>query len=339
MRTSRTLVFVVAVTTLGCAAFVAWGQQRRTGDSQKVAPAQERNQRQQSKDKAGDAQGDSARQVPDPAAEAVAVRQGEATRPEQQITDHDRSHVFDTTKQAMLTTALKDQPKGGRITGFDFARDPLNADKPFTTFEEVMQKESAARDQVMAAQRNLLEARYDLEPRLDSQAKMSRGKPLPVGPTARLGAGLTWNQLGDMTPAEIKRRGAFPYPSLPHPLQANGGQVFPKMQIDMFPRLERFDVQFDIPDAFLPEFPPAIFLQERPELGDVSRGQVVSMANFRQLFKEIMTPVQLEGMRLLLTPLPQEEFNLTDDRKSRQPQQGVACLDSISTATRRGNFI
>ena len=40
----------------------------------------------------------------------------------------------------------------------------------------------------------------------------------------------------------------------------------------MFPRLERFDVEFDLPEEFLPEFPPAIFLQNRPELGDVSRG-------------------------------------------------------------------
>ena len=50
----------------------------------------------------------------------------------------------------------------------------------------------------------------------------------------------------------------------PHPLQANGGQVFPKIQIDMFPRLERFDVDLDLPEAFLPEFPPAIFLNESP---------------------------------------------------------------------------
>ena len=46
------------------------------------------------------------------------------------------------------------------------------------------------------------------------------------------------------------------------------------MQIEMYPRLERFDVDFDLPAAFLPEFPPAIFLQNRPELGDVSRGEV-----------------------------------------------------------------
>jgi cytochrome c peroxidase len=106
----------------------------------------------------------------------------------------------------------------------------------------------------------------------------------------------------------------------------------------MFPRLERFDVEFDLPNEFLPEFPPAIFLQNRPELGDVSRGQVVTLANFRQLFKEIMTPVQLEGMRLLLTPLPQEEFNLTDDRKSPQPQLGVACFDCHVNGHTTGQF-
>jgi cytochrome c peroxidase len=97
-------------------------------------------------------------------------------------------------------------------------------------------------------------------------------------------------------------------------------------------------VEFDIPDAFLPEFPPAIFIQNRPELGDVSRGQVVSLANFRELFKEILTPVQLEGLRLLLTPIPQEEFNLTDDRKTSHPQQGVACFDCHVNGHTTGQF-
>jgi hypothetical protein len=164
----------------------------------------------------------------------------------------------------------------------------------------------------MAAQRTLLENRYNLTPKLDPAMKMSRGKPLAVGPTARLRNGMTWEQLANMTPEEIKSQGAFPYPSLPHPLQTTGGQVFPKMQIDMFPRLERVDVDFDIPDAFLPEFPPAMFLSNRPELGDVSRGEVISINNYYKLFKDILTPVQLDGFRLLLTPFPQEEFNPTD---------------------------
>jgi hypothetical protein len=274
----------------------------------------------------------------DPAAAATAVRAVPADRPEQQLTDHDRSDVFDPKKPAPLTPALKRQPKEGRITGFDFARDPLNADKPFTTFEEVMAQESAQRPAVSAAQRNLVESRYNLVPKLDPQATMSRGKPLCVGPTARLPEGMSFEQLAGLAPEEIKAKGLFPYPSLPHPLHSNGGQVFHQVQTAVFPRLERFDVEFDLPNEFLPEFPPAIFLQNRPELGDVSRGQVVTLNNFRALFKEILTPVQLEGLRLLLTPLPQEEFNLTDDRKSPQPQLGVACFDCHLNGHTTGQF-
>jgi cytochrome c peroxidase len=156
---------------------------------------------------------------------------------------------------------------------------------------------------------------------------MARGKPLAVGPTARLATGLTWEELAKLSPEEIKRRGVFPYPPLPHPKHATGGQVFPQIQTRMFPRLDRFDVEFDLPEAFLPEFPPAIFIQSRPELGDVSRGEVVSINNYYRLFKDLLTPVQLDGLRMLLTPFPQEEFNPTDDRKHAQPSLGVTCLD------------
>ena len=40
-----------------------------------------------------------------------------ADRPEQKMTEHDKSDVFDPKKPAPLTPALKDQPKEGRITG------------------------------------------------------------------------------------------------------------------------------------------------------------------------------------------------------------------------------
>lgn len=248
-------------------------------------------------------------------------------RPEQERSGHDRSDLFRASKALPNTEATRSQPAEGKIAGFDFSRDPLNADRPLQTLAEIMEEESKARAGVMEAQQKLLDSRYDLTPRLDPKARMSRGKPLPVGPTARLQGVATWEALGAMSPAQIRAAGLFPYPPLPHPLQMNGGQVFPKMQIRMFPRLERFDVEFDLPDAFLPEFPPAIFLQSRPELGDVSRGEVVSLNNFHRLFGELLTPVQLDGLRLLLTPLPQEEFNPTEDRKTRQPSLGVSCLD------------
>jgi cytochrome c peroxidase len=271
------------------------------------------------------------RTQPPPAKDAVAEAQRTAaapvTRPEQRKTDHDNSAVFDDGNARPSSPVFATQPAEGKITGFDFFRDPLNAQRPHQALDEIMKKESAAKPGVMAAQRKLLESRYNLEPKLDPAAKMSRGKPLPVGPTARLRSGVTWESLAAMAPDQIRQQGAFPYPSLPHPLQVNGGQVFPRMQIDMFPRLDRYDVEFDLPDAFLPEFPPAIFLSNRPELGDVSRGEVVSINNYYRLFKDLLTPVQLDGLRLLLTPFPQEEFNPTDDRKSPESSLGVTCLD------------
>jgi cytochrome c peroxidase len=259
-------------------------------------------------------------------------------RPEAKPTNHDRSDVFAATNAMPINQALKQQPKQGKNSGFDFYRDPLNTDKPMTTFAEVMKKDMAEKARVTDAQRKLLESRYNLNAKLDPEAKMSRGKPLCVGPTARLGDGMDWDKLGAMTPADVKAANAFPYPSLPHPKHATGGQVFPQVQTKMFPRLERFDVEFDIPEVFLPEFPPAIFLSNRPELGDVSRGQVVSINNFRDLFKDILTPVQLEGLRLLLTPLPQEEFNPTDDRKTADPSLGVTCLDCHLNGHTTGQF-
>ncbi len=259
-------------------------------------------------------------------------------RPEQRKTDHDRSALFNASNAEPSSPVFRNQPKAGRVSGFDFYRDPLNADRPFMVFDDIMNKESANKAAVMKAQMVLLESRYNLNPKLDPQVTMSRGKPLAIGPTAKLPQGMTWDQIGQLRPEEILQRNVFPYHSLPHPLQANGGQVFPKVQIDMFSRLERFDVDFDIPDAFVPEFPPALFLTNRPELGDVSRGEVVSINNYYRLFKDILTPVQLDGLRLLLTPFPQEEFNATDDRKSREPSLGVTCLDCHVNGHTTGQF-
>lgn len=271
----------------------------------------------------------------DPVEEAQSQHAVELRRPEQQKTAHDRGD-FRTAPPS--SAALEQQPQGGKVTGFDFYRDGLDSKRPMQPFEEIRRQDEADRPKIMAAQRRLLEARYDLTPRTDPRIAMSRGKPQPLGPTARLPRGTTFEQLAAMSPAEIKKAGLFPYPALPHPKHATGGQVFPQMQIEMFPRLQRFDVDFDLPEAFLPEFPPAIFLQNRPELGDVSRGEVVSLANFHRLFKDLLTPVQLDGLRLLLTPLPQEEFNLTDDRKSPAPTLGVACFDCHVNGHTTGQF-
>jgi cytochrome c peroxidase len=131
---------------------------------------------------------------------------------------------------------------------------------------------------------------------------------------------------------------------LPHVKQATGGQVFPNQQIDEIGRQElrnirRFDVDFDLPDRFTPEFPPPVFLTSHPELGDVSRGQLLTIKNYYQLMVGLITPVQMEGLRLLLTPFPQEEFNQTEDRKSADQSLGVSCLDCHSNFHTNAAFI
>src|SRR2546425_264697 len=77
----------------------------------------------------------------------------------------------------------------------------------------------------------------------------------------------------------------------------------------------------------MPDFPPPIYLTTRPDLGDVSQGKLVTSANFYELFNGILNPKQLEGLRLLLTPFPQAQFNATEDRRALTAHQGVACLD------------
>ncbi|MDB6036837.1 MAG: cytochrome [Verrucomicrobiales bacterium] len=248
-------------------------------------------------------------------------------RVEQQKGAKDQPAHFAATNAMPVSTALKSQPEEGKILGFDFYRDGLNSKKPMERFEDTMKTDEQMRSQITNEQRKLLESRYVLAPKFDPNIKMSRGKPIPIGPTARLKDGTKWEQLSQMNSAQIKQQNLFPYPALPHPKQVTGGQVFPQMQIEMFPRLERFDVDFDLPEAFIPEFPPALFLSNRPELGDVSQGEVISINNYYRLFKDILTPVQLDGLRMLVTPFPQEEFNPTDDRKSRNPSLGVTCFD------------
>src|SRR5687768_7384516 len=132
------------------------------------------------------------RVLPDAVQEAQTPRQVARTRPEQQKTERDDPKRFAGTNAPSLSPAFKDQPEEGKIKGFDFARDPLNAKTPiFTTFEDIMKADEAAKPGVMAKQRELLESRYNLTPKLDDSVKMSRGKPIAVGPTAKLKNGTT----------------------------------------------------------------------------------------------------------------------------------------------------
>ena len=202
------------------------------------------------------------------------------------------------------------------------------------SFQDTMTRMAAAKPAIMKRQMDLLEERYDLRDRAAPGVTMSGGKEIQAGVRVKLPAGITWEQLAEMTPEQIREKGIWPegFLPLPHPNHAEGGMVFPQHHIDEIEKqtdvdLTRFDLDYDLPTHFLPEYPPPIYLTTRPDLGDVSQGKVVTMDNYYELFNGILNPKQIEGLRLLVTPFPQQQFNQTEDRRSARPHRGVTCFD------------
>ncbi len=202
-------------------------------------------------------------------------------------------------------------------------------------FDALVKRLRSEKPQFAERQMNLLTERYDLADRPADGTTMSRGKPVQEGVRVRLPQAVTWEKLGAMSAQDIKNQKLWPegFFPLPHPHHEAGGMVFPKLQIEELKKqknardLTRFDLDFDLPQHLLPEFPPPIYLTTRPDLGDVSNGKLVTLDNFYDLFKDILNPKQLDGLRLLLTPFPQQQFNATDDRRSLHAHTGVSCFD------------
>jgi len=201
-------------------------------------------------------------------------------------------------------------------------------------FGATVARMSTAKAGIMKRQMDLLRSRYDMSDRPDKDVAMSRGKPVQYGVRVKIAPGATWKQLARLSPHEIRAKGLWPkgFLPLPHPNHPEGGMVFPKFHIDEIKRQEnrdltRFDLDYDLPDHFLPEFPPPIYLTTRTDLGDVSQGKVVTIANYYALFNGILNPKQIEGVRLLVTTFPQQQFNQTHDRRTVNASRGVTCFD------------
>lgn len=171
-------------------------------------------------------------------------------------------------------------------------------------------------------------ARYDFSGQVIPGKVMSGGrKPIMAGPVARLPKGVeSWEELGQMSPDEIRSNDLFPYKPLAHPLQSVAHMVFPNMWNKEHPEHIRMDVDHDFPDAYLPEFPPPMFLTTHKELGDVTGGKEVTLSNYYEIFNGLLTPEQLEGLKELLKPTPTTWFNHTLHRITPEPSAGVTCF-------------
>jgi cytochrome c peroxidase len=204
------------------------------------------------------------------------------------------------------------------------------------TFDAVKSRMAKDKPAVEARFKKLINERYDLADKpVPGVASAGRGKPVQGGVRVKLPRGVnSWQQLAGMSADEIRSKDLWPagFHPLPHDHQAEGGMLFPRFHIDRIRQqdgrdLARFDLDFGLPDHLLPEYPPAIYLTTRPDLGDVSKGQVVTLANYYDLFNGLLNPKQLDGLRLLVTPTMQQQFNATWDRRSDRPSMGVTCFD------------
>jgi cytochrome c peroxidase len=195
---------------------------------------------------------------------------------------------------------------------------------PFAEFRAKMEKQRPSVDKQAKA---ALESRFDLTCKSDPKITMARSKPQPLGPTARLPKGIkSWEEYAALGAEKILKRDDFPWKPLDHPLHSTAHMLFPKQWTNVHPEHERFDVGMDIPDCFLPEFPPPMYLTTHPEMGDVTRGVEVTYGNYFNMFNGLITPEQMDGLRLLVTPFQTTWFNVTHHRVTPEPSQGVSCF-------------
>jgi cytochrome c peroxidase len=195
-------------------------------------------------------------------------------------------------------------------------------------FAEWLEYHRINKPKLMSDVTTYMSARYDFSGRTIEGAYMAGGrKGIPSGPIARLAAKAgTFEELASLSPQEIKSGDLFPYKPLAHPLQSTAHMLFPQMWVDVHPEHARIDVDFDIPDAYLPEFPPPLFLTTHKELGDVTGGQEVTLGNYYEIFDGLLTGEQMEGLKELLRPTPTTWFNHTEHRVTAEPSAGVSCL-------------
>lgn len=169
---------------------------------------------------------------------------------------------------------------------------------------------------------------------------MSGGrKQIMKGPVVRLPKGVgSFEALAEMSPEDIRRKDLFPFKPLAHPLSTTAHMVFPDAWNKVHPEHIRIDLDHDFPDAYLPEFPPPMFLSTHKELGDVSQGKEITLSNYYEIFNGILTPEQMEGLKELLRPTPTTWFNQTTHRITEEPSAGVSCFSCHVNGHTNGAF-
>ncbi len=256
------------------------------------------------------------------------TRESSATREHESRSNPSSHRVIDDLK-------LYPSVQKGMRTPFDlwnyYGRGKTSFSSPVLPmrFEQWLDFHKKQKPHLMGDVRSYMQSRFDFSGEAISGQMMSGGrKPIMEGPVARLPDDISsFEALAVLSPEEIRRRDLFPYKPLAHPIQTNAHMLFPESWLIVHPEHRRIDVDFDIPDEYLPEFPPPLFLTTHKELGDVTGGREVTLDNFFEIFDGLITPEQMEGLKELLRPSPTTWFNHTSHRLTESPSQGVSCLD------------
>jgi cytochrome c peroxidase len=186
---------------------------------------------------------------------------------------------------------------------------------------------AGGKPRLMVECRAYMNSRYDLSGKVRPGARMTGGKAIMDGPVVRLAKGVdSFEALAEIDPDDMRRRDLFPYKPLAHPLQTTAHMLFPYQWTKVHPEHERMDVDLDLPDEYLPEFPPPLFLTTHKELGDVTGGHEITLGNYYEVFNGLLTGEQMEGLKELLRPSPTTWFNQTPHRVTLQPSAGVSCF-------------
>ncbi|MCA9072140.1 MAG: hypothetical protein KDA84_24600, partial [Planctomycetaceae bacterium] len=195
-------------------------------------------------------------------------------------------------------------------------------------WEKWVEHHREMKPKIMADVRDYMTQRFDFHGKtVPGQMMSGQRKGVPLGPVARLPETVPdWDALAALSPEEIREKDLFPYKPLAHPSHSTAHMLFPKMWVEVHPEHERIDIDFDIPESYLPEFPPPMYLTTHKELGDVTNGREVTLGNYYEIFDGLCTPEQMEGLKELLRPTPTTWFNHTTHRVTMEPSAGVGCF-------------
>jgi cytochrome c peroxidase len=223
---------------------------------------------------------------------------------------------------------------GGRDKSSYMSRDLGMSWEEWVTFHEKQKPE------LMVDIKKYMNSRYNFsnEPMVGVYMSGNR-KQVMKGPITRLPEGInSFEELAQRSAEDIKENDLFPYKPLAHPLHSTAHMVFPEQYLVYHPEHRRIDVDHDIPDNYLPEFPPPMFLTTHKEYGDVTKGTEITLSNYFEIFNGLLTPEQLEGLKELLKLTPSTFFNHTTHRVTIEPSAGVACFSCHTNGHTNGAF-